>query len=119
MCAIRICNAQCSLLLINVYLPHEDDGNSIHELPLQLAVIEDLIISNPNCRCGEDYNVDISRIWQHTHIMNEFCDSNNLYLVITPLCSNIDFTYNFNTSRFNIIGGNAIEFVRQWPHLGI
>ena len=29
-CAIRICNVnvQFSLLLINVYFPHEDDGNS-------------------------------------------------------------------------------------------
>ena len=42
-------NSQFSLLLINVYLAHEDDSNSIHELGLQLAVIEDLINSNPNC----------------------------------------------------------------------
>ena len=62
-CAIRICNSQFSLLLINVYFPHEDYGNDIHELGLQLAVIEDLINSNPNCHiiCGGDYNVDFSR----------------------------------------------------------
>ena len=78
-CAIRIYNSQFSLLLINVYLPHEDNGHSIHELGLQLAVIEDLINSNPNCHIiyGEDYNVDFSRNWQHTHIVNDFCDSNN------------------------------------------
>ena len=38
-CAIRICNTQFSLLLINVYLSHEDVGNNIRELGLQLAVI--------------------------------------------------------------------------------
>ena len=78
-CAIRICNAQFSLLLINVYLPREDDGNRIHELGLQLAVIEDLINSNQNCHIIYDgnYNVDFYRNWQHTHIVNEFCDNNN------------------------------------------
>ena len=91
-----------------MYLPQEDDGNSIHELGLQLAVIEDLINSNPNSHviCGGDYNVDFSRNWQHTHIVNEFCDSNNLFPVIKCIkhsCSNIDFTYHFNMSRFNIL----------------
>ena len=83
-CTIRICKSQFLLLLINVYLPHDDDGNSIHELGLQLAVFEDLINSNPNCHiiCGGDYNVDFSRNWQHTHLVNVFCDSNNLFLVI-------------------------------------
>ena len=35
--------------------------------------------------------------------MNEFCDSNNLFSVIKHSCSNIDFTYHFNVSRFNIL----------------
>ena len=104
-CTIRISNSQFSLLLINVYFPHEDDGNSIHEFVLQLAVIEDLINSNPNCHivCGGDCNVDFSRNWQHTNIVNEFYDSNNLFPVIKHPCSIINFMYHFNMSRFKIL----------------
>ena len=48
-CALFASVTQFSLLFINVYLSHEYDGSSIHELGLQLTVIEDIINSNPNC----------------------------------------------------------------------
>ena len=92
-----------SWLLITVYLPYEDDGNSIHALGLQLAGVEDLINSNPSCHILFNYNVDFSCNWQHTHIVNEFCDNNKLFPVMKRSCANIYFTYHFNTSRFNIL----------------
>ena len=65
-----------------------------------------------------DDGVELSDLWcqrQHTYIVKELRDSNNLFPVIKHSCSNIDFTYHFNMFRFNILGhfivsGNLFEF---------
>ena len=53
-------------------------------------------------------------VFSPTDVLNEFCDSNNLFPVIKHSFSNIDFTYHFNMSRFNIlhhfiVSGNLFE----------
>jgi len=54
-----------------------------------------------NVVIGGDFNVNFSRDWIHTVLLDSFCDS----IVLTPIvrhpkCS-IDYSYNFNMSRFS------------------
>jgi len=64
-----------------------------------------LIDRNLDCHiviCG-DFNVDFSRNWLHTELLRGFCE--NIYC--RPVCGHhrctVDYTYNFNMSRFNVL----------------
>jgi hypothetical protein len=71
----------------------------------QLSHIEYLFEQNADCHCiiGGDYNVDFSRNWCHTALLNYFCDNNNLSPVIKHTCNKVDYTYNFSMTRFSIL----------------
>jgi len=105
-CALRVSNNNYyNLLLINVYMPFESDEFSSNAFNCQLAVVNCLIAQNPDCHCiiGGDFNVDFSRNWSHTGLLNSFCVDNNLNPVIKHSLNSVDYTYNFNMMRFNIL----------------
>jgi len=70
MCAIRISNESFKLLLINIYMPYENQDDTTDEFADQLFIIETLI--NDICDChiivGGDFNVDFARNLIHRPI---------------------------------------------------
>jgi len=104
-CAVRICTDTWSMLVINVYMPYED-GSERSDLFVQtLSVIESVIAVHADCHVivGGDFNVDFSRAWLHTGILRDFCAKLNLEPTILHESSHVDYTYNFNMSRFNLL----------------
>ena len=67
--------------------------------------MNNLIAANRDCSVivGGDMNVDLSREWQHTMLLRDFCDMAMLFPVITHSLGCIDYTYHFNMSRFNVL----------------
>jgi len=104
-CAVLVCTESVKLLFINVYMPYEDGDDKIDELVSILSVIEDLIETNSDCHIvlGGDFNVDFSRDWTHTALLNSFCDNIGLSPILRHAKCTFDYTYNFNMSRFNIL----------------
>jgi hypothetical protein len=96
-CAMTCTVDQVKILFINVYLPYEEDSDSEDDFCLQLSIIEDLMERNSECLviCGGDFNVDFSREWRHSTLLNL------LYQKLHPAfrhgCSAVDYTYYFNT----------------------
>ena len=62
------------LLLINVYMPCESNAINSDDFLAQLSVIGNVIEQNANCQIilGGDFNVDFSRSWLHSSLLNEF-----------------------------------------------
>jgi exonuclease III len=104
-CAARCCFEHAKLLLVNVYMPYEDGEEKTDEFASVLAMVEDVIQSNNDCHVvlGGDFNVDFGRDWVHTTLLNSFCDDAGLQPAIRHVACNIDYTYNFNMSRFSVI----------------
>jgi endonuclease/exonuclease/phosphatase family metal-dependent hydrolase len=104
-CAVRWCSERIKLLLINVYMPYEDGEDKSEEFATVLAVIEDVIRSNGDCHVvlGGDFNVDFSRNWVHTALLTSFCEDIGMTPIIRHTKCNIDYTYNFNMSRFSVL----------------
>lgn len=105
LCAVTLCAEKWKILVINCYLPYEDDECKADEFAEQLSIIEYIINQNSDCHVivGGDFNVDFTRNWLHTTLLRSFCDNLNLNLGIHHESCNIDFTYNFNMIRFSTI----------------
>ena len=75
------------------------------EFNRQLAIIDDLIDHNSDCHIvlGGDFNVDFSRNWLHTDLLNDLCSTRILSSIVRHPYSTIDFTYNFNMKSFSVI----------------
>ena len=71
-CAVRVCSSNWKLLLVNVYMPYENDSVSTVEFAQLLSVVDDLIFTYPdnNVVIGGDFNVDFSRDWVHTALLD-------------------------------------------------
>ena len=69
-------------------MPFEDDATNLDELSRQLAIIDDLIDRNSDCNIvwGGDFNVDFSRNWMHTDLLNDFCSSRIVSLILRYPC---------------------------------
>ena len=104
-CAIRMITTQLSLLLINVYMPYEGDEHMTDAFADQLTVIEDIISRNRDCHVivGGDFNVDLSRTWTHTAMLDSFCTNLNLNVALRHDKCEIDYSYHFNMSRFSVL----------------
>jgi len=104
-CCLLLSCPEFKLLCINVYMPYEDDVTNLDEFSLQLAVVDDLIDRNPGCHVmlGGDFNVDFSRNWSHTDLLNDFCLQTNVSPVIRHSCNTVDYTYNFSMKSFSAI----------------
>jgi exonuclease III len=72
---IRVSTDTIRLLIINVYMPYENAGDSTTIFIDQLSVIAGVIDDNADCHVivGGDFNVDLSRDWLHTGILRTFC----------------------------------------------
>jgi Reverse transcriptase (RNA-dependent DNA polymerase)/Endonuclease/Exonuclease/phosphatase family len=115
--AVRMFNDTLRLLFINVYMPYEKDEETVDDFTDQLAIVESLINNNPDCHviCGGDFNVDFSRDRLHTVILDSFCETTGLNPIIKHQKCEIDYSYNFNMSRFNIldhflVSGNIFDY---------
>jgi len=64
MCAIHISNDNFKLILINVYMPYENQDDTTDDFADQLFIIETLINDNSDCLIifVGDFIVDFSRI---------------------------------------------------------
>ena len=104
-CAMRLCNDVYRFLFICVYMPYEGSESMTDEFADQLAMIENIIEANSDCHViiGGDFNVDLTRPWMHTSMLTSFCDSNGLCFGTSHQHSSVDYTYQFNMSRFSII----------------
>ena len=108
--ALRVSNSSnnVNFLLINVYMPYEIAGmNSTRteEFIALLSSIEYLISQNQDCIAivGGDFNVELCRNSCHCTLLNNFCMDNDLYPVIRHAASQVDYTYQFNMSRFSVL----------------
>jgi len=104
-CAARLTLDSVRLLLINVYMPYEDGDDQADEFANILALIENVIESNSDCHVifGGDFNVDFGRDWTHTALLSSFCENIGLQPVDRHASCQIDYTYNFSMSRFQIL----------------
>jgi hypothetical protein len=91
--------------LINVYMPHEDNDVKSEEFNNELVVIADLLGQHSDCHViiGGDFNVDFSRSWLHTSLLEQFCRDNDLFPTIRHENSSVDYTYQFDMDKFKIL----------------
>jgi len=91
------------LLFINVYMLYKNDGCSTNDFADQLICIENVFNCNSDCHIiiGRDFNIDLSRDWCHTVLLNDFCDSTGLQPVARHRAFKIDYSYNLSMSRFS------------------
>jgi len=104
-CALLFENSDVRLLCISVYMPYESDTSSITERQFQLSVIDTLLQQHSDCHVlvGGDFNVDFSRSWTNTLILNEFCTSADLFPVIRNESSKADYTHHSCMKHFTAI----------------
>ena len=79
-CAVRVITNAWKLLLVNCYMPYEDDDAKFDDFVSELSVIEDLVNAHNDCRvmtCGY-FNVDFSRTGLHTVLLKSFCETLNV-----------------------------------------
>ena len=84
-CAVLInIAANLNLLCLNVYLPYESSAINTDEFQFQLAIIADIIEQHPSSEVllGGDFNVDFSRNWTHTSLLNNFCERELLFPLV-------------------------------------
>ena len=76
----RVITNAWKLLLVNCYMPYEDDDAKFDDFVSELSVIEDLVNAHNDCRvmtCGY-FNVDFSRTGLHTVLLKSFCETLNV-----------------------------------------
>jgi len=105
-CVICMRPDSWSVLFLNVYMPYEDGEERLDDFFSQLSTIEYLICQYPDCHIilGGDFNVDFARNRLHTELLTDFFGNN---LCLEPVYRHnkyhIDYSYNFNMSRFNTL----------------
>src|SRR5664279_4825 len=104
-CSVRVCTSVHKLLLINVYMPCENDDIAYDEyngVLADVAAIADQFADH--CLIlGGDFNVDFNKHKLHSSLLSNFCDGNNLSVAANHRSCDIDYTYNFCMSRFSFI----------------
>jgi hypothetical protein len=92
-------------LFIYDYMPYEGDDDMTNDFTDQLLIVGDLIntYSEYYVIFGGDFNVDFSSDRLHTALLNSFCFNLGLDAVRHHDRSIIDYTYNFNMYRLNIL----------------
>jgi len=88
-----------------IYMPYEDGEEQLDDFCSQSSIIEYLICQHPDCHIilGGDFNVDFARNHLHTELLTDFCDNLSLEPVYQHNKYRIDYSYNFNMSRFNTL----------------
>jgi endonuclease/exonuclease/phosphatase family metal-dependent hydrolase len=95
-------NEQVKLLLVSVYMPYESDLVSTEEYTDQMMFVENILFNNSECHViiAGEFNVDFSRSWPHTALLNSFCDNHGLIAADRHSKNTVDYTYQFNMERF-------------------
>jgi hypothetical protein len=95
-------NEQVKLLLASVYMPYEYDLASTEEYTDQLLFVENILFNNSDCHViiAGDFNVDLSRNWTNTTLLNSFCDIHGLTAADRHSKNTVGYTYQFNIERF-------------------
>jgi hypothetical protein len=83
-------------------MPYESDLVSTEEYTDQLMFVENILFNNSDCHViiAGDFNVDFSRSWPHTALLNSFCDNHGLIAADGHSKNTVDCTYQFNIERF-------------------
>ena len=104
--AVRLTISDTKILLVNVYMPYENNDVNSDEFSDVLLAVEQLITNNLDCLyiIGGDYNVDFTRCNSlHTTLLRSFCTNMNLLIGTEhPNCS-VDYSYNFSMKRFSTL----------------
>jgi hypothetical protein len=71
----------------------------------QLHLIENIVLENMDRHViiGGDFNVDLSRAWIHTAMLDSFCSNNDLFYALRHDKCQIDYSYSFNACRFSVL----------------
>jgi len=105
-CAVLFESTDVRLLCICVYImPYKSDASSIAEFEFQLSIIDTLLEQHSDCHVlvGGDFNVDFSRNWANSWVLDEYCTNTHLFPVIRNKCSTVDYTYHLCMKRFATI----------------
>jgi len=105
-CAMLFNGNGFSFLCICVYMPFEKDSNSVDEFQRQLSIIDSVVSQHPNSHVilGSDFNVDLSRNWSNTRLLNDYCRQTFMFPVFRHEHSTVDYTHHhFNMKYFNNI----------------
>jgi exonuclease III len=99
--AITVSSTTYKFLLINVYMPYEDDDGQTDLFVEELSRVEALIVNNSDCHVilTGDFNVDFSRERLHTALLRSFCENHDLSIGTSHVKSQIDYTYHFNMQK--------------------
>ena len=87
-------------------MPYEDgDHNTKNFFLSKLTIVEKIMEQNLDCLvvCGGDFNVDFSRDWVHTKNLHNFCKCVSLHPTVEHSTSTVDYSYNLNMIRFQIV----------------
>lgn len=104
-CAIQVLADHFKLVIVNVYMPYEDDSLSSDDFMYQLSLIENLLGEHNDSHfiVAGDFNVDFSRARSHTNLLSSFCERIGLHPSINHQLNNVDFSYHFSLQRFNCL----------------
>jgi hypothetical protein len=82
-------------------MPYEGDDRMTEVFADQLEIIDSIISNNMDCHIivGGDFNVDLSRSWAHTAMLNSFCSNVDSNFALHHDKCNVDYTYSFNMCR--------------------
>ena len=74
LCAVLVAAEDWKLVLINAYMPNEDDDVKSDEFVHNSSLIEEIIGQHGDCHViiGGDFNVDFNRCSNHTRILSSF-----------------------------------------------
>ena len=102
-CAMLFNGNGFSFLCICVYMPFEKDSNSVDEFQGQLSIIDSVVSQYPNSHVilGGDFNVNLSRNWCNTRLLNDYCRQPCMFHVFRHEHSTVDYTHHFNMKYFN------------------
>lgn len=118
--AITMSFNDTKLLFINIYMPYEcsNDDSILDEFVLQLSVIANIIDRHQDALVviGGDFNVDFSRSTIHTRLLSEFLEVHGLVSCHTLGGYEVDYTYNFDSKRFNILDHFMVSMSLAYSH---
>jgi hypothetical protein len=104
-CPMQVESQNNTFLLISVYLPYECPEENTSEFCTELSTLDYFVSSNADCHitvCG-DFNVHLSRKCAHTNLFTSFCERTDLCVIDNPRDCTIDYTYNFDMRRLNVL----------------
>ena len=104
-CALLFRGDGISLLCVCVYMPYESDFSSVDEFQFQLSIVDTILsqYQDSHIILGGDFNVDWSRNWSNTTLLEDYCSQASLCPVIRHRDSAVDYTHHFNMKHFTTL----------------